>query len=81
MLSDNVASTIDYIVKVRHQKFTTEKIIDNIFNMRMDKGTFDESGLSVKEFKLLKDFTKKNSNLKTTARVWRRRIIDDSSGE
>lgn len=59
MLSDNVASTIDYIVKSGHQKFTTEKIIDNIFNMRMDKGTFDESGLSVKEFKLLKDFYQK----------------------
>ena len=27
--------------------------------MRMDKGTFDESGLSVKEFKLLKDFYQK----------------------
>lgn len=56
MLSDNVVSTIDYIKKTGDNKYTADKIIDNIFQMRMDKGTFDESGLSVRDFKLLKDF-------------------------
>lgn len=56
MLSDNVASTIEYIVKSEKGKYTSDKIIDNIFRMRMDKGTFDDSGLSVKDFRLLKEF-------------------------
>ena len=30
----------------------------------MDKGTFDESGLSVKDYKLLKEFYKKEFGLK-----------------
>lgn len=56
MMSDNVASTIEYIEKTGEGKFTSDKIIDNIFRMRMEKGTFDESGLSVRDFKLLKEF-------------------------
>ncbi|MBH1941456.1 HDIG domain-containing protein [Mobilitalea sibirica] len=56
MLSDNVVSTIDYIKKTGDKKYTVEKIIDNIFKMRMDKGTFDESGISVKDYKILKEF-------------------------
>lgn len=56
MISDNVASTIEYIEKTGESKFTIDKIIENIFKMRMDKGTFDDSGLSVRDFKLLKEF-------------------------
>ena len=56
MLSDHVISTIDYIEKSGDKKYTTSKIIDNIFQMRMDKGTFDEAGLSVRDFKNLKIF-------------------------
>jgi putative nucleotidyltransferase with HDIG domain len=56
MLSDNVESTIEYIEKTEEVKFTPNKIIDNIFQLRMEKGTFDNSGLSLKSFKLLKDF-------------------------
>jgi len=56
MLSDNVVSTIEYIDQTGDVRFTTDKIIDNIFKMRMDKGTFDNSGLSVKDFKQLKMF-------------------------
>ncbi len=59
MISDNVATTIEYIDKTGDQKFTSDKIIDNIFRIRMDKGTFDKSGLSVRDFKLLKEFYKK----------------------
>jgi hypothetical protein len=56
MMTDTVVSTIDYIRKTDDKKYTVDKIIDNIFQMRMDKGTFDESGLSVKDYKLLKEF-------------------------
>ena len=56
MLTDNVVSTIKYIEKTRKHKYTRNKIIENIFQMRMEKGTFDESGLSVKDYKLLKEF-------------------------
>ncbi|HWT75666.1 MAG TPA: HDIG domain-containing protein [Mobilitalea sp.] len=59
MLSDSVVSTIEYIAKSEEHKFTKNKIIDNIFQMRMDKGTFDTSSLSLKDYKLLKNFYKK----------------------
>lgn len=63
MLSDNVVSTIEYIEKTDDYKYTKNKIIENIFQMRMEKGTFDESGLSVKDYKLLKEFYKKEFNI------------------
>jgi membrane-associated HD superfamily phosphohydrolase len=56
MLSDSVEATISYIVKSKGNKYTTDKIIDNIFQMRMDKGTFDSCPLQIKEFKKLRDF-------------------------
>lgn len=59
MLSDSVESTVDYIKKNDEHKFTTEKIIDNIFQMRMDKGTFNNANLSLKDYKILKDFFQK----------------------
>jgi putative nucleotidyltransferase with HDIG domain len=62
MLSDSVVSTIEYIEKSEEHKYTTGKVIDNIFQMRMDKGTFDGTNLSLKDFKLLKDFYQKEFN-------------------
>jgi putative nucleotidyltransferase with HDIG domain len=59
MLSDNVVSTIEYINRTDEHKYTTDKIIDNIFIMRMDKGTFDQTALSLKDFKTLKEFYQK----------------------
>ena len=56
MLTDTALTTIEYIRKTEDKKYTTDKIIVNIFQMRMDKGNFDESGLSVKDYKVLKDF-------------------------
>jgi cyclic-di-AMP phosphodiesterase PgpH len=56
MLSDNVVSTIEYIVKTGDQKFTPNKIIENIFQMRLDKGTFDSAGISLMDYKVLKEF-------------------------
>ncbi|MGB4658499.1 MAG: HDIG domain-containing metalloprotein [Mobilitalea sp.] len=62
MLSDNLVSTIDYLVKTANNRFTTNKIVDNLFQMRMEKGTFDNSGLSLIDFKRLKDFYQKELN-------------------
>lgn len=62
MLTDNVLSTVEYIIKTGDNKFTSDKIIDNIFQMRMDKGTFDESGLSLKDYKVLKEFYQNEYN-------------------
>lgn len=62
MLSDNVASTIEYIEKTEDHKYTTNKIIENIFQMRLDKGTFDASGLSLIDYKKLKEFYQSEFN-------------------
>ncbi len=62
MLSDNIVSTIDYIEKSEDNKYSTNKIIDNIFQLRMDKGTFDGVDLSLKDFKVLKDFYESEFN-------------------
>jgi cyclic-di-AMP phosphodiesterase PgpH len=56
MLADNIVTTIEYIEKNDDRKFTTQKIIENIFQMRMDKGTFDLADLSLKDYKSLKEF-------------------------
>ena len=66
MLSDNVVSTIEYIDKTGDRKFTPAKIIDNIFQMRMDKGTFDRINLSLKDFKVLKEFYQMQFNEKVS---------------
>jgi hypothetical protein len=62
MLSDNIVSTIDYIAKSEDNKYPAGKIIDNIFQLRMDKGTFDGVNLSLKDFKVLKAFYEKEFN-------------------
>jgi putative nucleotidyltransferase with HDIG domain len=59
MLSDSVVSTIEYIEKSEDRKYTTNKIVDNIFQMRMEKGTFDGANLSLNNFKDLKEFYQK----------------------
>lgn len=58
MLTDNIVSTIDYIEKTKDQRYTTDMMIDHIFQMRLDKGTFDASGLSLTDYKRLKEFFK-----------------------
>ena len=59
MLSDSVVSTIEYIEKSEDRKYTTNKIVDNIFQMRMEKGTFDGANLTLNNFKDLKEFYQK----------------------
>lgn len=59
MLTDSIISTIEYMQgQPEMKKVPPAKIIDNIFNIRLAKGTLDESGLSVQAFKQLKNFYK-----------------------
>ncbi len=62
MLSDNVISTMEYIDSTGEQRFTPTKVIDNIFQMRLEKGTFDLSGISLIEYKKLKEFYQREIN-------------------
>lgn len=56
MLTDHALATINYLDNQGEHKYPIDKIIANIFQMRMEKGTFDESGLSIKDFKVLREF-------------------------
>jgi uncharacterized domain HDIG len=59
MLSDSVISTIDYVSNMPNKKnVTKEELIDNIFEIRLKKGTLDESGITIQEFRTLKDYFK-----------------------
>lgn len=62
MLSDNVVSTIEYIEKTEENKYTPNKIIENIFQLRLEKGTFDTTGITLKDYKKLKEFYQKEFN-------------------
>ena len=59
MLSDNIVATLDYIEKNDKNKYLPNKLIENIFQMRMEKGTLDSSSISVKDYKKLKEFYQK----------------------
>ncbi len=56
MLSDNILSTILYLQNSGETNITAEKVIENTFSIRLNKGTLDECGLSLKEFHKLKEF-------------------------
>lgn len=79
MISDNLVSTIEYIEKTGNHKFTTNKIIDNIFKMRLDKGTFDDAVLSLKDYKQLKEFYKKEFSIKNDEVKKNDEVIEEES--
>lgn len=56
MLTDHALATIDYIENHGENNYPIDKIIGNIFQMRLEKGTFDESCLNIKDFKTLREF-------------------------
>lgn len=56
MLADSLEASIDYVLKNKGNKYTTEKIIDSVFKLRMDKGIFDACPLKIKDYKRLKEF-------------------------
>lgn len=62
MLTDSIASTIEYMEQEQKDKkgrLSAEKIIEQIFDIRLAKGTLDESGMDIRNYKKLKEFFKK----------------------
>lgn len=56
MLADSLEASISYVLKNKGNKYSTEKIIDSVFKLRMDKGIFDACPLKIKDYKRLKEF-------------------------
>lgn len=63
MLAVSFVSTKEYLEKNMKNEsgetkglITNEKIVENVFQLRLTKGSLDESGLTVNEFNLLKEF-------------------------
>lgn len=62
MLTDSIVSTIEYMDKGQKDKkaqVSAEKLIEQIFDIRLAKGTLDESGMDIQSYRKLKDFFKK----------------------
>lgn len=57
MLTDSVLSTMEYISSMPNKKnITPQELVESIFQIRLSKGTLEESGINVEEFKILKEF-------------------------
>jgi cyclic-di-AMP phosphodiesterase PgpH len=64
MITISIMATREYLEKVEkkpneNQQETSvpiEKIVDNVFQMRLTKGSLDESGLTLKQYNKLKEF-------------------------
>lgn len=56
MLTDHLVSTLYYISKTKDNKYSTDKIIEQLFQIRLNKGSFDKSGLLVEDYNGLKEF-------------------------
>lgn len=62
MITDSIVSTIEYMEQEQKEKkvhLSAEKIIEQIFDIRLSKGTLDESGMDICNYKKLKEFFKK----------------------
>ncbi len=61
MLTDNIIATIKYFEKESDKKAPNhDKIIENIFDVRLGQGVLDETGLTLNEYKRLKSFYHEN---------------------
>lgn len=56
MLSDNIISTAQYVKNRMESQITPEKIIENTFAVRMNKGILNEVNMTIAEFTKLKEF-------------------------
>lgn len=65
MLTISIMSMKEYIIQldkksieksVPGEKISYERIVNNVFQMRLSKGSLDQSGLSVKEYNILKEY-------------------------
>lgn len=65
MMTVSFIATKEYLEKTIHNQggsqqvipaISNEKIVDNLFQLRLSKGSLDESGLTINEFNQLKEF-------------------------
>lgn len=54
-LTDNICGTCEYLKKAQGGRVLTEKVIDKALNLRMAKGDLNASGLSIKEFSVIRN--------------------------
>lgn len=65
MLTISIMAMKEYIIQLdkkdtgmtaQSEKVTSEKIVNNVFQMRLSKGSLDQSGITIREYNILKDF-------------------------
>jgi membrane-associated HD superfamily phosphohydrolase len=65
MITISITATKEYLEKTERtlapdgqavSAVPMEKIVDNVFQMRLSKGSLDESGLTLRQFNDLKEF-------------------------
>lgn len=54
-LTDNICSMCEYLKKSQSGKLLIEKVIDKALNLRIAKGDLNTSGLSIKEFSVIRN--------------------------
>ena len=55
LLTDNICSMCEYLKKNQSGRLLIEKVIDKAINLRLSKGDLNDSGLSVKEFSVIRN--------------------------
>ena len=55
LLTDNICSMCEYLKKNQGGRLLIDKVIDKALNLRLSKGDLNDSGLSVKEFSVIRN--------------------------
>ncbi len=55
LLTDNICSMCEYLKKNQSGRLLIDKVIDKALNLRLSKGDLNDSGLSVKEFSVIRN--------------------------
>lgn len=62
MMIDSYVSTVEYVEKLRGKGSVRHgEIIENLFQVNFEKGSLDQSGMSLQEFRKLKEYLLKSS--------------------
>ena len=56
MLTKHLVTTLEYSEKSKNSKFPKEKLVNQLLEMSMNKGMFDQTGMTIKDYRLLKKF-------------------------
>lgn len=55
LLTDNICSMCEYLKKNQSGRLLIDKVIDKALNLRLSKGDLNDSGLTVKEFSVIRN--------------------------